>query len=254
MAMGTGAGQVSEAGLALVGRLLGDATEVVVLTGAGVSQASGLPTYRGPGGMWEDEDLMAAHNVSALPDSLPLLWLTCGPLRAQGAVAVPNPAHRAIADPERLVPGRVMVVTQNVDGLHQAAGSTTVAELHGSLFRSRCTSCDESYEDRSVPAGVPTSPCCDAPARPDAVLFGEALPLEAGRIAKVACRTADVLLVVGTSGKVSSATATVRYATDYGAAAVLVNTEPWPDAAAHLACTLVGSAEDVVPALVTRMG
>jgi len=229
------------------------ARSVVVLTGAGVSTASGLPQFRG-GGMWDDDALLAAHEVSALPGSLEVLWATWGPWRPVVAATAPNAAHRAIALLEQLVPGAMTVATQNVDGLHQRAGSSVVAELHGSLFRSRCLSCDRSYHDEDTPVGIPSSPCCGAAARPDMTLFGEPLPFEAGRTAKVACRSADVLLVAGTSGAVTTATGLARYAAEYGARVVLVNAEPWgPDGARWLSTTVLGPVEVLLPDLVSRL-
>jgi NAD-dependent deacetylase len=205
--------------------------------------------------VWDDEELMAAHDVSALPGSLDVLWATWGPLRAIVAAAQPNAAHQAIASLGQRFPGAVTVATQNVDGFHQRAGSRVVAELHGSLFQSRCMTCDQSFSDLEVPEGIPLSPCCGAPARPDMVLFGEALPFEASRTAKLACRAADVLLIVGTSGAVSTASGLARYATDYGARTVLVNLEPWgPDSSRWLTATVTGPAEELLPDLVSRLG
>ena len=150
---------------------LRDARRVVVLTGAGVSTASGLPQFRGAGGVWGDRDLMDAHDVDALPGSLDVLWATWGPLRAVVASARPNDAHRAIASLGDRLPGAVTVATQNVDGLHQRAGSREVAELHGSLFRSRCTACEQSFPDEVVPDGIPSKSVLRSTgtSRPDAV-------------------------------------------------------------------------------------
>ena len=234
--------------------VLRDARSIVILTGAGVSTASGLPQFRGAGGVWDDEELMAAHDVSALPGSLEVLWETWGPLRPVVAAAQPNAAHQAIASLEMRFPAAITVATQNVDGLHQRAGSQVVAELHGSLFRSRCMACDETFPDLEAPIGVPLSPCCNAPARPDMTLFGEGLPFDASRTAKLACRSADVLLIAGTSGAVSTATSLARYAHDYGARVVLVNLEPWnADGSRWLTATATGPVEELPPRLVSRL-
>jgi len=234
--------------------VLRNARSIVVLTGAGVSTASGLPQFRGAGGIWDDKELMAAHDVSALPGSLAVLWETWGPLRPVIAAAEPNAAHQAIASLEMRFPAAITVATQNVDGLHQRAGSQVVAELHGSLFRSRCMTCDGTFPDPHAPNGVPLSPCCNAPARPDMTLFGEALPFDASRTAKLACRSADVLLIAGTSGAVSTATGLARYANDYGARVVLVNLEPWnADASRWLTATATGPVEELLPDLVSML-
>ena len=169
---------------------------VVVFTGAGVSADSGIPTFRGPGGLWRNfraEDL-------ATPDAFqrdPLLvWEWYEWRRGLIRAAQPNPAHEAIA---RLP---APVVTQNVDGLHARAGASDVIELHGNIFRVRCTN-DGHTEIREEPfAKLPPHCDCGALLRPDVVWFGELLPDDAVARAVGAIRTADLLLVIGTSGVV----------------------------------------------------
>jgi NAD-dependent deacetylase len=243
---------------------LGDVAEVVrgarrlvVLTGAGISVGSGLPTYRGPGGLWDDETLRATR-ADGLPGSLPTLWSVMGPLRGRVLAARPNPAHFALSALERVgITGSVTVLTQNVDGLHQRAGSSAVVELHGNLLRSACLDCGTAFADDQVPDGhpdtIPRSPVCGGVARPDVVLFGEPLPVGAERAARDACRAADVLVVAGTSGAVTSATSMLSYAHDYGARCVLLNAEPWEPDCPLFDAAAYGPAEMLLPDLVRML-
>ena len=238
---------------------LAQACRVVVLSGAGISVASGIGTYRGAGGMWEDPELLEAHQVESLPDSLPIIWSVKGPMRARAMATRPNPAHLALVKLEaRLVAGggELTVVTQNIDGLHQRAGSTRVLEMHGSMMRSRCSDprCSLApFEDTQVPGPgeVPTCPRCHRqPLRPDVVLFGEHLPGPVLAEAGSALHRADMLLVVGTSGAVSSATTTIDTADAYGVHCVLINKEPWDHPHPKVAETLIGPAEEILPQIV----
>jgi NAD-dependent deacetylase len=248
-----------EQSLGAVAAHLHAARKVVVLSGAGISVASGIRTYRGAGGMWSDPALLAAHQADALPESLPIIWSVKGPLRAQVLATTPNAAHRAVVELQRYMEARdgwLMVVTQNIDGLHERAGSADVIELHGSVMRSRCSSSGcpvPAYPDETVPvAGGPPMTCtCGKPLRPDVVLFGEAVP--AYGMAELVVRDADVLLVVGTSGQVQPAAGLVGLAAASGAYCVLVNAERWDDPDPDIDAELIGPAEVVLPALVARL-
>jgi len=240
---------------------LRQARRVVVLSGAGISVASGIGTYRGAGGMWEDPVLLEAHQVESLPGSLPIIWSVKGPMRARALAASPNPAHLALVRLEAQLlarGGELVVITQNIDGLHQRAGSTRVLEMHGSMMRSRCADprCSlPPFEDTQVPEPhqMHTCPRCQRnPLRPDVVLFGEALPWETMAGAKSALHQAEILLVVGTSGAVSSATTTIDTAAAYGAQCVLINKEPWEHPHPKISATLIGPAEDVLPRVVAQ--
>ena len=242
---------------------LRQARRVVVLSGAGISVASGIGTYRGAGGMWEDPELLEAHQVESLPDSLPIIWSVKGPMRARALAARPNPAHMALVTLERQLVaqgGRLTVVTQNIDGLHQRAGNTEVLEMHGSMMRSRCYNprCSlEPFEDTQIPAPgeMPTCPRCQRyPLRPDVVLFGEPLPRSVRSTAESALHQADVLLVVGTSGAVSSATATIDSAVAYGVYCALINKECWDRPHPKVSDTLIGPAEEILPRLASLAG
>ena len=170
---------------------------VVVFTGAGVSADSGIPTFRGPGGLWRDfrpEELATAEAFRRDPK---LVWEWYEWRRDLIRNAKPNAAHDAIACLRDAV-----VVTQNVDNLHTRAGSSDVVELHGNIFRVRCLR-EQTTQVRDEPfAQLPPSCDCGALLRPDVVWFGEALPPHAVARAVGAIRSADLLLVIGTSGVV----------------------------------------------------
>jgi NAD-dependent deacetylase len=170
---------------------------VVVLTGAGVSADSGIPTFRGPGGMWRNfrpEDLATPEAFRRDPATL---WEWYEWRRGLVREASPNAAHRALA---RL--SGAVIVTQNVDGLHTRAGSRDVVELHGSILRARCVR-EGTTTERDEPFDALPPHCeCGALLRPDVVWFGEMLPEDAVGRAAVAVQGADLLLVIGTSGVV----------------------------------------------------
>ena len=183
--------------------LLRGARRVVALTGAGVSAESGVPTFRGPGGLWQShrpEDLATPEAFRREPR---LVWEWYDWRRGLVAAARPNPAHRWLACYEETHPDFVLA-TQNVDGLHNAAGSRRVLELHGSLWRLRCTECAAEAEDRRVPLPVlpPLCAACGGLLRPGVVWFGEALPEVVLAEAASAVRACDLLLVLGTSAVV----------------------------------------------------
>jgi len=170
---------------------------VVAFTGAGVSAESGIPTFRGPGGLWQSfrpEDLATPEAFARDPD---VVWQWYEWRRGLVRAAQPNAAHRAIAR----LPDAI-VVTQNVDGLHTRGGSRDVIELHGSIFRVRCTREHTTRDAFEAFAEVPPRCECGALLRPDVVWFGEALPPDAWERATEAIRRADLLLVIGTSGVV----------------------------------------------------
>jgi NAD-dependent deacetylase len=221
--------------------------DIVVLTGAGISRSAGLATYRGPGGLWTDPELEELAHVDALQTRRAAV---CGMFwtfeRAIRQVA-PTAAHRALATFEAaLAPGaRFLIVTQNVDGLHQAAGSRQVCEYHGTLRRWRCERCGI---EREPPDGDPPV-CCGELMRPAAVLFGEMIPVEAERIAKHALRSCDLFVAIGTSGTVYPAAGFVRAAGYAGARTVLLNLEIDDDARADYAECRAGAADDLVPEL-----
>lgn len=218
---------------------------IVVLTGAGISHSAGLPTYRGPGGMWTDPRLEALSDASALAarrdEVCDLFWSFRDAIEG----VAPTPAHRALAAFEDRLPAdaRFLIITQNVDGLHQRAGSRNVCELHGSLARWRCEACGVEVEP---PPGM--SPVhCGQRMRPAVVLFGEALPVDAERTVKHALREVDLFVAVGTSGTVDPAASLVRWAELNGARRMLLNLEVFAGARAQFSECHAGAADELVP-------
>ena len=205
------------------------AERILILTGAGISRASGLRTYRGDEGLYADTEIAALHHADALPGSLPELWGFWGPRRDTISHALPNAAHRAVAafQRERAALRRpVTLATQNVDDLHERGGSPQAAHLHGSLFSTRCSERTCRYRknpDRTPYSEPPHCPVCGSWLRPDVVLFGEPLAVEAQQVSRRAVRECDLLLAVGTSGEVSTAAGLIRYAADVGALLVAVD-------------------------------
>ena len=229
--------------------------QIVVLTGAGVSVASGLRPYRGAGGLWEEAGVAELATPKALAERPGDVWRLFGGVRAQARAAEPNAAHRALAVVEsRLGDGaELTLITQNIDGLHQRAGSRNVIEIHGSAFRTRCSSesCElQPFEDEETYSGaVPACPRCGAGLRPDVVLFDEAIPGGAEWHAKRALRDCDFFLAVGTSGTVSPASNFVRAAEYARARTVLVNLEPMKPRHPAYDEEYLGRAEELLPAL-----
>lgn len=228
-----------------------DFHHIVLLAGAGVSAGSGLPTYRGPGGLWEAEGIARIVDARNLPGSLPGLWRLYSERRRAALAAKPNPAHLAITGLQRLRPDAVTLFTQNVDGLHQRAGSPSVTELHGSAFRTCCTNprCGlPPFDDTRSYDAVPTCPGCGSPLRPDVVLFGEMLSEAVLRQAQAALSRCDLFLAAGTSGLVWPAAAFVQIASQAGAYTVLVNLEAGKGAG-EFDEVILGRAEEVLPGL-----
>lgn len=182
------------------------AAPVVFFTGAGVSAGAGLPTYRGTGGIYTNSDDEPPNVTDLIPERLPWLWQRFGPRMSATDRLQPAAAHRAIADLEQRL-GTVTVVTQNVDGLHQAAGSSRIWELHGSLRTLRCFAHDHRHRaaDATWAGGVPRCPQCAGPCRPDVVLFGEGLEADTWQGAVDAIGQARTFVAVGTSGVVTPA-------------------------------------------------
>lgn len=228
---------------------------VVILTGAGVSVASGLRPYRGPGGLWEDVGVAGLATPNALVERPADVWRWFGSVRAAARAAQPNAAHAAIAAVERRLDNKAAftLVTQNIDRLHQRAGSRKVVEIHGSVFRTRCSSAECSLEpfDDDAPHGDAPPRCarCGAYLRPDVVLFEEPIPVAEEWKVKRALRDCDFFLAVGTSGTVSPASNFVRSAEFARARTVLVNLEPMRPRHPAYDEEYLGRAEDLLPVL-----
>lgn len=206
---------------------LREASRVAVLTGAGISAESGVPTFRGPGGLWEGHKPEELASEDAFRRDPELVWRFYDWRRTKLAGCEPNAGHRALATLEPRY-GSFTLATQNVDGLHREAGSRAVTELHGNIWRLRCyAGCGFDEIDRRAPMPPPLPPRCRCGSwlRPGVVWFGEALPTGAFERAMEAAQTADVFLVVGTSAFVEPAASLGRLAKHAGAFLVEINPE-----------------------------
>ena len=232
--------------LTTVARWLAGSDRIVTFSGAGLSKASGIPTYRDTGGLWKQGNNLRFSSADALasdPAGFRAFWTTrCEDM----ARAEPNAAHGAFRALEALRPD-VQHITQNVDGLLGRAGCAVVHELHGSLARWRCDACGV----RGLAPRVPC-PSCGKATRPDVVMFGEMLDDATFAAAELAARRSQVCLVVGTTGIVQPAAGIVAKAASRGSRIVVVNVEASElDALAD--AVLAGPAERVVPELVAAI-
>ena len=235
-------------------QILSKAKRVAALTGAGISAESGLATFRGAGGLWEGQRVEDVATPRAFRRDPALVWRFYNMRRANLASVRPNPGHEALVDLERrLGPDAFTLVTQNVDGLHRAAGSRNVLEIHGTLRRVRCSGCD-AVEDRGTEALADLPHCteCNALLRPDVVWFEEMLPQDLWRQAEEAAQACDCFLVIGTSAIVYPAAGLVESARINGAAIIEVNLTATP-ASSQADVVLLGPSGTVLPALVERL-
>lgn len=228
---------------------------VTFLTGAGVSVASGIRPYRGVGGLWNEVDVESWATAAAMARDPRACFQAHRKFAAIVADAKPNPAHIAMAAFARAhTQGRVVILTQNVDRLHQRAGSENVVEIHGSLFRLRCSDnhCEAKlpFEDpHASTEEPPVCPQCGRLMRYDIVLFDEYLDPRDERAAKEALRHCDVFIAVGTSGVVYPAASFVREADFAGARTFFVNVEALSPPNPYFDEVMVGRAEEVLPVL-----
>lgn len=230
------------------------AERVVVFSGAGVSRESGLDTFRGAGGLWErmrPEELATPQAFRADPGKV---WRWYAWRYRTASEASPNPAHHAVARLEDLFPS-YSVVTQNVDGLHQRAGSRNLLELHGTILRAFCNRCGRSWDMGEAIAESPEAPpvCpCGGRFRPAVVWFGESLPQEVLAQASEDAASCDLFLSVGTSALVYPAAGLIELAHQAGACLIEVNPEPTPFSGL-MDLRLAAPAGEALPALADAM-
>jgi NAD-dependent deacetylase len=234
-------------------RLLHAAQSISVLTGAGVSAESGIPTFRGAGGFWAGgraEDLATSEGFARDPQKV---WAFYNWRRGQLAQCRPNPGHFALARLEARTDDFTLI-TQNVDGLHQAAGSRNVLEVHGNLWCVRCVSCGR--ERAAVAETLPEEPRCEWCGdwlRPGVVWFGELLPERTFADAAAAAARCEILLVVGTSAVVYPAAGLIAHAKQCGGKVIEVNVEV-TEASSFVDLSLIGPSGVVLPAIIDGEG
>lgn len=204
-------------------RQIKDAEKLVFVTGAGISQESGIPTFRSKDGHWRKYDPMQLATIDAFYENPKLVWEWYEERRRNILAAQPNKGHFAIAEIAKQK--EVVVLTQNIDGLHQRAGSRSVFELHGSIIRIKCTICDYKDNITSKFDSLPPKCKCGNILRPDVVWFGEPLPQDVWAEAIRHAQGCDVMIIAGTSLVVSPANQLPVHAKQNGATLIEVNPE-----------------------------
>jgi NAD-dependent deacetylase len=227
---------------------LGCARSVAVLTGAGISAESGIPTFRGTGGLWRDfrpEDLATPQAFARDPK---LVWEWYDWRRGLIAKANPNAGHAALVSLEQRIPN-FTVITQNVDGLHDRAGSRNVLKVHGDIWTIQCSKCERARQDfrPSIP-DLPPRCSCGGIERPGVVWFGEPLPQDVWSQAEKAARRAEIFLVIGTAAVVYPAAGLVQLAKASGAKVVEINLAETP-VSSIVDESLLGPAAELLPRL-----
>ncbi|EFL49841.1 Silent information regulator protein Sir2 [Solidesulfovibrio fructosivorans JJ]] len=246
---------MDEASLEKAAGLLARSKTAIALTGAGISVASGVPDFRSPGGLWDRYDPMAVATTTALDRAPRQVWEFLLDAISVIGPAKPNPAHAALARLEAA--GRLAgIVTQNIDGLHQAAGSKNVIEFHGGMERYFCMGCGRAHAPEAAlsltRADIPwRCEACGAVVRPDIVFFGEAIPLDALDKSGQLALAADLIIVAGTSGEVAPANLLPREVRARGGTVVEINlTESALTGLADV--SIFAAAETALPALAER--
>jgi len=205
----------------LIADHLRSAKKIVFVTGAGISQESGIPTFRGKDGLWRNYDPMKLATIDAFYDNPKLVWEWYNERRRNIFAAEPNLGHKAIAELEEFV--KVVVLTQNIDGLHQKGGSSSVLELHGSIIKIKCTVCDFKDEIFTKYSNLPPLCKCGNILRPDVVWFGEGLSQDVWQEAIIHANSCDVMVIAGTSLVVSPANTLPIYAKQNNAMLIEIN-------------------------------
>ncbi len=230
------------------------AQSVAVLTGAGVSAESGVPTFRGDEGLWKKYKLEELANFDAFMRNPKLVWEWYNFRKDLIHKVKPNPGHYALAKMEKIFP-EFHLITQNVDNLHRRAGNQKIYELHGNIMRNRCVDCNKYYNDDDLKFDDPGElPRCDCGGliRPDVVWFGEMLPEAELRNAFAAARSCDVFLTVGTSAVVQPAASLPMEALEAGAYVVEINPEPTV-ISSYVHESIWGKSGEVLPALLEKI-
>jgi len=241
--------QSNEGKIRLLKQKLAGCDNVVALTGAGISAESGVPTFRGQGGLWRQYRATDLATPEAFARDSRLVWEFYNWRREVLAPLHPNPGHLALAAMESRF-AHFTLITQNIDGLHQAAGSRKMIELHGNIWWVRCSGCEKVIEDRRVPLPeLPTCGACGALLRPHVVWFGEMLDPNILELVSQAIEACQVMMVIGTSGVVQPAASMGATARRRGAFVAEINLEPTPYTGAY-DLSILGKSGEVLPFLV----
>jgi len=226
------------------------AKSVTVLTGAGVSADSGVPTFRGAEGLWKNFRPEELASPDAFERDPKLVWEWYNWRRQLLATKNPNAGHEALVELEQRIE-HFWLITQNVDGLHARAGSRKLSEIHGNIWKVRCTACGKVDDNRDVPIEIlPTCRSCFGLLRPHIVWFGESLDPDVLRNSYTALKTCEVLLIIGTSGVVYPAASFGPVAKEHGAFVAELNLDPTPNSDL-VDMAVQGRAKDLVPQLLS---
>lgn len=227
------------------------ARSVSVLTGAGVSAESGIPTFRGAGGIWEKYDYTKLATPQGFAEDPGLVWEWYQLRQLEMLKAKPNPAHDVIAEMESFFP-EFSVLTQNIDGMHSRAGNRKIIELHGNIWRMRCVRDGTTISLDSAVEEIPPLCQCGSLMRPDVVWFGEQLSSEVVDAASRVARESEIMFVVGTSAVVYPAAALPVLTKNSGGVVVELNIEP-TDVTSYADASLFGPAGELLPALWNKL-
>lgn len=232
---------------------LSRAGSVVAFTGAGISAESGVPTFRGAGGLWKKYRPEELANLDAFLRNPDLVWEWYRARRQVMSGIMPNAGHYALAGMENHFK-RFAVITQNIDNLHRRAGSRTVFELHGNIERNYCIGCHRQYTSEVLPGseGAPRCPACNGLIRPDVVWFGELLPAKEWDASVSAAEGSDVFLSIGTSAVVYPAASLPMAARRSGAYVAEINIEP-TEASDQADEVILGRSGEILPKLLEHI-
>ena len=231
--------------------VLTGATNIVVLTGAGISAESGIPTFRGEEGLWQNYRPEELATPDAFWNDPKLVWEWYEWRRNIVKQAKPNPGHYSLAELESETMN-FLLITQNIDGLHQMSGSRNILEMHGNLWQVKCTKCGDIVENHDVPMAELPPRCakCGDIGRPNVVWFNEIIPMEVIDKSLKAIEDCNVMLIVGTSGVVEPAASMGLVAKQTGKCVIEINLEQTPSSGLY-DFTLLGKSGEILPLLYT---
>ncbi len=235
-------------------KILKNTKKVVISTGAGISAESGIPTFRGKDGLWKKYRAEELATPQAFRNDPKLVWEWYEWRRSIIGKKNPNPGHKILAQWEKIFP-EYTLITQNIDGLHQKAGSTKVLELHGNIWKTRCTKTEKLFDCFDLPLKEipPVCPECGAILRPHVVWFGESLPHETLHQAFQKSSDCEVIFVVGTSAFVQPAASLPLYAAEGGAKIVEININSTP-LTSQSDFSFLGKAGEILPLINNELG
>ena len=222
--------------------------KIVFVTGAGISQESGIPTFRGKDGLWRNYNAMKLATIDAFYENPKLVWEWYNERRENIFSVSPNQGHKAIAELEKYA--KVIILTQNIDGLHQKAGSSKVLELHGSIVKIKCTVCDFRDEIITKFSEIPPLCKCGNILRPDVVWFGESLQEDVWKHAMIQAGQCDLMIIVGTSLVVSPANTLPIYAKQNNAYLIEINPEK-TEMSSEMDLTINDTSANVLPKIIS---